>query len=168
MLVRSFPDEMRYDVAYHPALRERAAYEVDAQRIAKGRSWAELAELIGRPPVWTVAALLGSHPMPRDEAEKIGAALGLSDEVVTALQRQPYRTGPGDVAADPTIYRFYELLHVYGPAFKALIHEQFGDGIMSAINCSVSLTKREHPDGDRVVVTIDGKFLPYQWSTETS
>ncbi|MCE0540330.1 hypothetical protein LWF15_33040 [Kineosporia rhizophila] len=89
--------------------------------------------------------------------------LELSDETVRALQRQPYRTADPVMASDPTIYRFHELLAVYGPAFKALIHEQFGDGIMSAINCSVDVSRREHPDGARVVVSIDGKFLPYQW-----
>ncbi len=155
------------DMAYNPSLRERAAYEVDERRIAKGCTWQELADHIGRPAVWTTAALLGSHPLHPDDAEKIGKMLELSAETVRALTRQPYRTTQDPVSTDPTIYRFYELLAVYGPAFKALIHEEFGDGIMSAINCKVSLSRRAHPDGDRVVVTIDGKFLPYQWSTET-
>lgn len=101
--------------------------------------------------------------MTATDAEKIGELLELSAETVKALQRQPYRTADEAIAHDPTIYRFHELLAVYGPAFKALIHEQFGDGIMSAINCNVTVGRREHPDGARVVVTIDGKFLPYQW-----
>lgn len=151
-------------MAYNPSLREHAANEIDDRRIAKGCTWQQLADHIGRPPVWSVAALLGSHPLEREEAEKIGALLDLSEETVRALQRQPYRTAVDAVSTDPTIYRFYELLAVYGPAFKALIHEEFGDGIMSAINCNVSVSRREHPDGDRVVVTIDGKFLPYQWN----
>ena len=70
---------------------------------------------------------------------------------------------PTPTPTDPTIYRFHEALRVYGPALKELIHEQFGDGIMSAINFSVDLQKRQHPSGDRVVVTFDGKFLPYDW-----
>lgn len=152
-------------MTYNPSLREQAANEVDDRRIATGHSWEQIAEHLGKPPVWTVAALLGSHPMSRADAVKVGKLLGLSEETVRALQRQPYRTADATVSTDPTIYRFHELLAVYGPAFKELIHEQFGDGIMSAINCSVSLTRREHPDGARVVVTIDGKFLPYQWNS---
>ncbi len=150
-------------MAYNPSLRERAANEVDEQRITKGLTWRALAEHIGRPPAWATAALLGSHPMTREDAEKVGELLELSPETVRALQRQPYRTADPAMASDPTIYRFHELLAVYGPAFKALIHEQFGDGIMSAINCNVEVSRREHPDGARVVVSIDGKFLPYQW-----
>ncbi|HET6479247.1 MAG TPA: cyanase [Actinoplanes sp.] len=145
------------------SLRKRAANEVDGRRTAQGYTWQELAEKINRPPVWAVAALLGSHALNREEAEKIGSLLELSDETIQALQRQPYRVMDGAADSDPTIYRFYELLAVYGPALKALIHEQFGDGIMSAINCSVTLSRREHPDGARVIVTIDGKYLPYQW-----
>ncbi|GAB3254685.1 cyanase [Kineosporia babensis] len=150
-------------MAYNPALREHAANEVDEQRIAKGLTWRALAEHIGRPPAWATAALLGSHPMSAEDAEKVGELLELSPETIRALQRQPYRTADAAMASDPTIYRFHELLAVYGPAFKALIHEQFGDGIMSAINCNVDVSRREHPDGARVVVSIDGKFLPYQW-----
>lgn len=151
-------------MAYNPSSRARAAIDVDEQRIAKGYSWQQLAEHIGRPPVWTVAALLGSHPMSAAEAERIGALLELAPESVRALQRQPYRTADAAIATDPTVYRFHELLAVYGPAFKALIHEEFGDGIMSAINCNISIARRAHPGGDRVVVTIDGKFLPYEWN----
>ncbi|HLS76150.1 MAG TPA: cyanase [Nocardia sp.] len=152
-------------MTHHPSLRARAANEVDERRIATGHSWEQIAEHLGKPPVWTVAALLGAHPLSAEEAAKVGDLLGLSAETVRALRRQPCRTADPTIATDPTIYRFHELLAVYGPAFKELIHEKFGDGIMSAINCSVSLTRREHPDGARVVVTIDGKFLPYQWNS---
>ncbi|WP_328437380.1 cyanase [Streptomyces sp. NBC_00444] len=150
-------------MSHRPAEQQRATTEVEDRRLASGTSWKELADHIGRAPVWTVAALLGSHPMPAEEAASIGELLGLSDESVAALQRQPYRTADDSVSTDPTIYRFRELFSVYGPAIKELIHEEFGDGIMSAINCRVSLERRADPDGDRVVVTIDGKFLPYQW-----
>ncbi len=147
---------------YNPALREHAANEVDEQRIAKGLTWRALAERLGKPPVWATAApgIASDDPGRCREGREL---LELSDETVRALQRQPYRTADPVMASDPTIYRFHELLAVYGPAFKALIHEQFGDGIMSAINCSVDVSRREHPDGARVVVSIDGKFLPYQW-----
>ena len=139
------------------------AIEVDDARRAAGLSWQNIADHIDRPLVWTVAALLGSHPVPPAQAEAVRDLLSLSDDTTAALQRQPYRVADPDLASDPTIYRFLELINVYGPAFKALIHEEFGDGIMSAINCNISFDRRSDPGGDRVVVTIDGKFLPYQW-----
>ena len=90
--------------------------------------------------------------------------LGLDDSATAILAGVPYRGGlPSAVPTDPTIYRFYEAVQVYGPALKELIHENFGDGIMSAINFSVDIQKKPHPSGDRVVVTFDGKFLPYDW-----
>ena len=137
--------------------------DIENRRAATGLSWEALADHIDRPLVWTVAAMLGSHPMPAKEATALGELLGLSGPTISAMQRQPYRTIDRALLSDPTIYRFVELINVYGPAFKALIHEEFGDGIMSAINCKVSFERRSHTDGDRVVLTIDGKFLPYQW-----
>jgi len=132
-------------------------------RIRAGISWNQLASAIGKPPVWTVAALLGKHPVPAEDARVIGELLELGDDVVEALQVQPYRVTDDAVSTDPTIYRFHEALHVYGQAMKELIHEEFGDGIMSAINFSMTVDRRPDPGGDRVVVTFDGKFLPYQW-----
>jgi cyanate lyase len=153
----------RTDAGQLPVLgKEEAGQLVARARVRAGLSWAQLAEAIGKPPVWTVAALLGQHPVPAEDAGKIGELLGLDDAVVEALRLQPYRGGT-DWPADPTIYRFHEALAVYGPAIKELIHEQFGDGIMSAINFSMSVDRRADPAGDRVVVTFDGKFLPYQW-----
>lgn len=126
-------------------------------------TWMAVAEHIDRPVIWTIAALLGSHPLPADTAAAVGILLELDEDTVLALQEQPYRLDGDTLKADPTIYRFYELLAVYGPALKEAIHEEFGDGIMSAINCNVQVDRREDPDGDRVRVTIDGKFLKYQW-----
>jgi len=102
--------------------------------------------------------------MTREHAGKAVAALQLGEDVRTALQLQPTR-GALDAAvpADPTIYRFYEIVQVYGPTIKELIHEEFGDGIMSAINFGFDVKRVQDPGGDRVVVTLDGKFLPYQW-----
>lgn len=131
--------------------------------MARATSPCELAEKLDRPLLWTIAALLGSHPVPAELAGKAGDLLDLDEETVLALQEQPYRIAGDSLKDDPTIYRFYELLAVYGPALKEAIHEEFGDGIMSAINCNVELTRREDPDGDRVRVIIDGKFLKYQW-----
>ena len=143
--------------------KSEAGRIVDRLRIRQGLTWAEVAQAIGRPPAWTVAALLGKHPVPVGEAQAVGALLGLDTEVVEALQLQPTRTPDPGSASDPTVYRFHEALDVYGSAIKALIHEEFGDGIMSAINFQLTVARRSDPDGDRVVVTFDGKFLPYQW-----
>ncbi|WP_312169763.1 cyanase [Microbacterium sp.] len=145
------------------ASREAATEEVRGARIREGLTWDQIAAHIDRPLLWTIAALLGSHPVPQAEAERTGTLLDLSAAAVAALQQQPYRLEGDAMRNDPTIYRFYELLAVYGPALKEAIHEEFGDGIMSAINCNVELSRREDPDGDRVRVVIDGKFLKYQW-----
>ena len=117
------------------------------------------------PVVWTTSALLGQHPIPPELARTLVDMLGLDDSVVPVLAAVPMRGGlPTAVPTDPTIYRFYEVLQVYGGAIKELIHEQFGDGIMSAINFSIDIQKKPHPAGDRVVVTLDGKFLAYDWT----
>ncbi|MGV0836880.1 cyanase [Mycolicibacterium thermoresistibile] len=145
--------------------REQLTAEIVAARLTKGLSWQQLADAIGKPVVWTTAALLGQHPIPADAARTLVDLLGLADDAVPRLGAVPMRGGlPTAVPTDPTIYRFYEVLQVYGPAIKELIHEQFGDGIMSAINFSVDVQKKPHPDGDRVVVTLDGKYLPYDWT----
>ncbi|CAM3489482.1 cyanase [Isoptericola cucumis] len=140
-----------------------AAEQVVTARIRTGRTWQELAEKVGAPLVWTTAALLGRHPMRAAQAAAVCDLLGLGDDVAEALQVQPYRTRDEAALTDPTIYRFTEALTVYGPAIKELIHEEFGDGIMSAINFTVDVSRRPDPDGDRVVVTFDGKFLDYRW-----
>ncbi|MCV7093059.1 cyanase [Mycobacterium interjectum] len=132
-------------------------------RVRHGLSWAKIADSIGKDPVWTVAALLGQHPLSAGDAATVAALLGLDDEAVAVLQLIPYRGSDPAIANDPTIYRFHEALAVYGPAIKELIHEEFGDGIMSAINFQMSVERRPHPAGDRVVVTFDGKFLDYAW-----
>ncbi|MGY5882552.1 cyanase [Modestobacter lacusdianchii] len=140
-----------------------AADLVVAARIRRGLTWARLAEEIGAPLVWTTAALLGQHPMTRDQAEAVCRLLELDDAVAESLQLQPYRGSDPAAMADPTVYRLLEALSVYGPALKELVHEEFGDGIMSAINFKVDIARRPDPDGDRVVITLDGKFLDYRW-----
>jgi cyanate lyase len=132
-------------------------------RIRAGIPWTQLAKALDRPPAWTVAALLGKHPVPAGEARVIGELLELDDDVVEALQVQPYRVADAAVSTDPTIYRFHEALQVYGEAIKELVHEEFGDGIMSAINFRLDVRREPDPAGDRVIVVLDGKFLPYQW-----
>ena len=147
-----------------PMTRNEITEQIVVARLAKGLTWQELADAIDRPVVWTTSALLGQHPIPAELGKVLVEMLGLDEEVIPLLAGVPMRAAlPTAVPTDPTIYRFYEALQVYGPALKELIHEQFGDGIMSAINFSVDLQKKPHPSGDRVVVTFDGKFLPYDW-----
>lgn len=147
-----------------PIMAKRdAAAHVESARIRQGRTWSELADHLGAPLVWTTAALLGQHPMTDEQARSVCDLLGLDDAVAESLALQPSRGTSPEEMADPTIYRFTEVLSVYGPALKALIHEEFGDGIMSAINFTVDFKRRPDPDGDRVVITLDGKFLDYRW-----
>lgn len=144
--------------------KKDAARAVREAKIRLGVSWAQLAEAVGAPLAWTTAALLGQHPMTAEQAKAATALLELGEDVVCGLQSQPTRGAlEAAVPVDPTIYRFYEVLQVYGPTIKELIHEQCGDGIMSAINFRLDVRRVPDPQGDRVVVTLDGKFLPYQW-----
>jgi cyanate lyase len=144
--------------------KKEAAQAVRAAKARLGVTWAQLAEAVGRPVAWTTSALLGQQPMSAAEAEAAASLLDLDKEVIGALQLQPTRGAlETPVPTDPTIYRFYEILQVYGPTIKELIHEEFGDGIMSAINFRFDVKRVSDPAGDRVVVTLDGKFLPYDW-----
>jgi cyanate lyase len=144
--------------------RNQLTEQIVVARLQKALTWQQLADAIDRPVVWTTSALLGQHPIPAHLGEVLVELLGLDKSAVPVLAAPPMRGGLSAPApTDPTIYRFHEALQVYGPALKELIHEQFGDGIMSAINFSVDLQKKPHPSGDRVVVTFDGKFLPYDW-----
>jgi cyanate lyase len=148
-----------------PAMtKQEAAATVRAAKVQLGLTWAQIAEAVGRPVAWTTTALLGQHPMSEQEASGAAALLELDKATEAALRLQPTR-GALDtpVPTDPTIYRFYEVLQVYGPTIKELIHEEFGDGIMSAINFRMDVAREADPAGDRVVVTLNGKFLPYQW-----
>jgi cyanate lyase len=148
--------------------RNELTEQIVVARLQKGVTWQQLADAIGRPVVWTTSALLGQHPIPTELGGVLVDLLGLDKSAVPVLAQPPTRGEPGLTPTDPTIYRFHEALLVYGPALKELIHEQFGDGIMSAINFSVDLQKKSHPSGDRVVVTFDGKFLPYDWVSAES
>ncbi|MGA3966377.1 cyanase [Ralstonia nicotianae] len=125
----------------------------------KQLSWARLAETIGRSKEWSTAALLGQMTLTAAQARAVGEALDLPDEAVALLQVVPYKGSlPSAVPTDPLIYRFYELVNVYGTTLKALIHEEFGDGIMSAIDFSMDLTREPDPKGDRVRIVMSGKF----------
>jgi cyanate lyase len=140
--------------------RSEATEVILAAKQAKGLTFDEIAKAVGRHPVWVTAALLGQAPMSAEEAERAAAALGLGKHVEELLQQ---RGSPdSDVLVDPVIYRLHEIVLLYGPTIRALIHEMFGDGIMSAVDFEMDIQKRESPKGDRVVITLDGKFLPYR------
>lgn len=133
------------------------------QKLRKKLSWPQLAEAIGQSKEWTTAALLGQMTLNAEQAATIGVLLELPAEAVEQLQVVPYKGSlPSAVPTDPLIYRFYELVNVYGTTFKALIHEEFGDGIMSAIDFSMDLQREPDPKGDRVKIVMSGKFLPYK------
>jgi cyanate lyase len=149
--------------------KQEAAQAVLAAKVRLGLTWSQIADAVGRPVAWTTAALLGQHPMPPDLAKAAGSLLDLDEDILVTLQLQPTRGAlDNPVPTDPTIYRFYEVLQVYGPTIKELIHEEFGDGIMSAINFRLDVSRAPDPAGDRVIVTLDGKFLPYQWLCRTT
>ena len=143
--------------------RDQATQAIRAAREDRGMTWRGLAEAVGRSPEWTTAALLGQGTMTAEQAARATEALGLGTEVAAALQRPPLKGSlDSTVPVDPLIYRFHEITQVYGTTLKELIHEEFGDGIMSAIDFEVTIARRPDPKGDRVVVTLDGKFLPYR------
>jgi cyanate lyase len=142
--------------------REELAEIAVEHKAARGLSWKAVAEGTGLSVAFVTAAVLGQHPLPKAAAKIVGERLGLDADQVLLLESVPMRGSmPTGIPTDPTIYRFYEVVQVYGPTLKALIHEEFGDGIMSAINFRLKVEKVEDPEGGhRAVVTLDGKYLP--------
>lgn len=139
------------------------AQKIVALKLTKGISWKEIAKTIGRSPGFATAALLGQMVLSTDEAQTIGHLLDLNQDEITLLQQVPYRGSlPTAIPTDPLIYRFYEITQIFGTTLKALIEEEFGDGIMSAIDFELSVDRVPDPKGDRVKVTFNGKFLPYR------
>jgi cyanate lyase len=134
-----------------------------AAKKAKGLTWATLAEAVGLGEVWLASCGHGENCLTPDAAEKLAGILGLGPEVRAALCEPPLKgwTMEKPVPTDPLIYRFYEVVAVYGTTIKDVIQEKFGYGIMSAIDFKLEIDKQENPKGDRVVVTLNGKFLPY-------
>jgi cyanate lyase len=134
-----------------------------AAKIKKGIKWADVAKKIGLSKEWVTAGCLGQMTFTEEQAKKLGKIFGLPADAVQLLQVVPYKGSlPTSVPTDPLIYRFYELVNVYGTTFKELIHEEFGDGIMSAIDFKMDLTREPDPKGDRVKIVMSGKFLPYK------
>jgi cyanate lyase len=134
-----------------------------AAKISKSLKWGDIAKKVGQSKEWTTAACLGQMTLPKKQAEAVGEMLGLPQEAVKLLQVVPYKGSlPTAVPTDPLIYRWYEIVNVYGTTIKELIHEEFGDGIMSAIDFTLELSREPDPKGDRVHVVMSGKFLPYK------
>jgi len=143
--------------------REQVTQMIVAAKVRKGLKWAHVAESIGMSKEWTTAGCLGQMAFDKAQAEALGQLFELSDEAVAWLQIVPYKGSlPTAVPTDPLIYRWYELVNVYGTTIKELIHEEFGDGIMSAIDFSMDIQRQSDPKGDRVNVVLSGKFLPYK------
>lgn len=134
-----------------------------AAKKAKGLTWAALANAAGLSEVFTTSACLGENSLPTEAAEKVAAALELGPEIATTLTEYPNKgeNAPA-VPKEPLQYRFQEIIYVYGSTLKALIDEKFGPGIMSAIDFTMHIDKEENPAGDRVVIKMNGKFLPYK------
>ena len=128
----------------------------------KGLSWEAIEEDLGLGTVWVTSACLGMNSMPEESADKLCSLLDLPAGAKAALMEYPTKTWEKSVPQDPLIYRLYEIVGVYGDTLKEVIQEKIGDGIMSAIDFSMDVEKQEDPKGDRVVVTMNGKFLPYK------
>ncbi len=149
--------------ATKPMTREDVTDLIYSAKVQKGITWTHVAKKIGLSKEWVTAACLGQMTLTEDHAEKVGKIFGLPPQAVKLLQVVPYKGSlPTAVPTDPLIYRFYELVNVYGTTFKELIHEEFGDGIMSAIDFKMDLTREPDPKGDRVHIVMSGKFLPYK------
>ena len=143
--------------------RSEVTRMIVSAKVRKGLKWADVAEQVGLSKEWTTAACLGQMTLTKEQAAVVGSIFDLSDEAIAWLQIVPYKGSlPTAVPTDPLIYRWYEIVSVYGTTIKELIHEEFGDGIMSAIDFSMDIVRTPDPKGDRVNVVLSGKFLPYK------
>jgi len=146
-----------------PMKREDVTDLIVFRKMKSAIKWPEIAKKVGQSKEWTAAACLGQMQMTKKQAEVVGKLFDLPEEAVLLLQTVPYKGSlPTAVPTDPLIYRFYELVSVYGTTFKGLIHEEFGDGIMSAIDFDMDLTRLPHEKGDRVKIVMSGKYLQYK------
>jgi cyanate lyase len=147
---------------HHMTKREMSEAILQAKR-ASGSSWAKLAETTGVGEVYLASCAHGENTLTPESAAKVGSALALSPELQKALLEPPMKGWSMEkpIPTDPLIYRFYEIIAVYGTTLKDVITDKFGEGIMSAIDFRMDVDKQEHPKGTRVVVTMNGKFLPY-------
>jgi cyanate lyase len=137
--------------------------KIIATKVSKGIAWGDVAKKIGESKEWTTALCLGQMTANAEQAQVLGEIFGLTEDEQKWLKVVPYKGSlPTQVPTDPLIYRWYEIVNVYGTTIKELIHEEFGDGIMSAIDFSMDITRTADPKGDRVNVVLSGKFLPYK------
>jgi len=136
--------------------------QIMAAKRESGLGWEAIAEKLGLAPVFLTSACLGMNSLKPEYAAKLCEVLNLAPAVGKALQQFPHKSWDKSIPTDPVIYRWYEIVGVYGDTIKELIHEKFGDGIMSAIDFTMHIDKEENPAGDRVVVKMSGKFLPYK------
>ena len=143
--------------------RNDVTEKIISTKVSKGIKWEDVAKKVKLSKEWTTAACLGQMTLDEKQAKIIGKIFGLNAEETKWLQVVPYK-GSLDTAVPtvPLIYRWYEIVNVYGTTIKELIHEEFGDGIMSAIDFSMDIDREADPKGDRVKVTLSGKFLPYK------
>ena len=138
--------------------------KIISTKVSKGIKWSDVADKVGLSKEWVTAGCLGQMTFDAKQAKIIGKIFGLTAEEIKWLQVVPYKGSlPTAVPTDPLIYRFYELVMVNGPAWKALIEEEFGDGIMSAIDFDMDIVREPNPKGDRVRISMSGKFLPYKY-----
>ena len=146
-----------------PMKREDVTDLILFRRVKLGVKWADVAKKVGESKEWVTAACMGQMQMTKKQAEAVGKLFDLPEDAVLLLQTVPYKGSlPTAVPTDPLIYRWYEIVSVYGTTIKELIHEEFGDGIMSAIDFSMDIEREPDPKGDRVKVVLSGKFLPYK------
>jgi cyanate lyase len=137
--------------------------KIIAAKVSLGIKWSEVAAKVGLSKEWVTSACLGQMTLSPEQAQVVAEIFGLTEEEARWLTITPYKGSlPTAVPTDPLIYRFYEMINVYGTTFKALIHEEFGDGITSAIDFKMDLQRENDPNGDRVRIVMSGKFLPYK------
>ncbi|AXV81056.1 cyanase [Ralstonia solanacearum] len=137
--------------------------KIIAAKVSSGTKWSDVAARVGLSKEWVTAACLGQMTLSQEQADVLAKIFGLTEEETKWLTVTPYKGAlPTSVPTDPLVYRFYELVSVYGTTFKELIHEAFGDGIMSAIDFRMDLQRENDPNGDRVNIVMSGKFLPYK------
>ena len=155
--------EMALSSIARPMKRPDVTDLIVFRKMKSGMKWPQIAKKVGASKEWTTAACLGQMQMTKKQAETVGRIFDLPEDAVLILQTVPYKGSlPTAVPTDPLIYRWYEIVNVYGTTIKELIHEEFGDGIMSAIDFSMDIQREPHEKGDRVHVELSGKFLPYK------
>ncbi|MBA6243265.1 MULTISPECIES: cyanase [unclassified Psychrobacter] len=142
--------------------REELTEAIILAKKEKALSWEDIAAYLEMGVVWVTSACFGNNSMPEAPASKLCSLLELTDQAKTTLMEYPTKSWGRDVPQDPLVYRLYEAVGIYGTSIKEVVQEKFGDGIMSAIDFSIDIDKEENPNGDRVVIVLNGKFLPYK------